>query len=438
MRIKGLFWIFTILILSLLSVLSYHVFYGSSFKLFLIVEGIILLVVIYLIFFYQRLIKPMQLIGDGMDLLKGQDFSSRLREVGEPEADRIVAVFNRMITELKNERLHLREQNQLLDLLVNASPLGVLILDRDYHVILANPAICKILGINDPKSIFKKKLGDIDSPFISELLKIEPYKSRTLSLGNAHIYKATHSSIVDKGFHQSFYLIEPLTEEVYRAEKKAYEKVIRMIAHEVNNTTAGITSSLDSLGNALKEVLPTDEERDLLQTIIERSYKMNRFISNFADVIRIPEPDLREQDLNTLVLSSKRFMEAICRDRNIRLITDLDEVPTEVLIDTVLFEQVLINIIKNAAESIGADGEIYIKTSHDPVVLEIGDTGKGISEKVAGKLFSPFFSTKPYGQGLGLIFVREVLHKHGFSFSLLTYPDGITRFKIVCFRNDLS
>jgi signal transduction histidine kinase len=65
-------------------------------------------------------------------------------------------------------------------------------------------------------------------------------------------------------------------------------------------------------------------------------------------------------------------------------------------------------------------------------MLEIGDTGKGISKDVEAKLFTPFFSTKPNGQGIGLIFIREVLMKHGLTFSLRTYPDGITRFRI-CF-----
>ena len=365
-----------------------------------------------------------------MDLLKGQDFSSRLRTVGQPEADRIVSVFNRMIHELKNERLHLREQNQLLDLLINASSLGVIMLNRDNEIILVNPAVNKMLGLNSSE-MMGKKLQELDSFFASEILKLKLYESKSLSLGNAHIYKATHSSFVDKGFHQSFYIIEPITEEVYRAEKKAYEKVIRMIAHEVNNTIAGITSSLDSLSNSLKEVLSTDEERELLHTLIERSYKMNRFITNFADVVRIPEPDLREQDLNSLVLSSKLFMESVCLDRNISLITDLDETSVKVNLDAGLFEQVLINIIKNAAESIDTNGEIRIITNHNPASLEICDNGKGISEELSQKLFSPFFSTKPYGQGLGLIFVREVLHKHDFSFSLRTYPDGITRFRIL-------
>ena len=99
--------------------------------------------------------------------------------------------------------------------------------------------------------------------------------------------------------------------------------------------------------------------------------------------------------------------------------------------DTSLFEQVLINMVKNSVESIEEKGIITLRTSASPVMLEVADTGRGISKEVETKLFTPFFSTKPNGQGIGLIFIREVLMKHGCSFSLRTYEDGITRFRIM-------
>jgi signal transduction histidine kinase len=123
-------------------------------------------------------------------------------------------------------------------------------------------------------------------------------------------------------------------------------------------------------------------------------------------------------------------MENVCQHRNIKLHMELCEENPIVKMDTSLFEQVLINIIKNSAESIDEGGEIVIRTTASPLMLEVCDNGKGISKEIESKLFTPFFSTKPNGQGIGLIFIREVLMKHGFSFSLRTYPDGITRFRI--------
>ncbi len=431
MRIKGLFWVLTILLLCSMAVISYYVFYSSSIRLFFAVEGLLLLTAVYLFIFYRRIIKPLNIIGSGMELLKEQDFSSRLSRVGQPEADRIVDIFNKMMEQLKNERLHLREQNHFLDLLVNASPMGVIILNLDKEVLSINPAAHKMFGVPFLSEVRGKRLEQIDSPLALELTMIPLYHSQTVRLNDANIYKCTHSSFVDSGFHHSFYLVEILTQEVFKAEKKAYEKVIRMIAHEVNNTTAGITSTLDTLEATFSEMQDTEDICEVLRVSIERCYSMSRFITNFADVVRIPEPQTSIQPLNSVVVSCKRFMEMVCQNRNIQIIMDLDPVSPKVSLDTTLFEQVLLNIIKNAAESIGRDGKIYIRTTETPVCLEIADTGKGIDKETEAKLFSPFFSTKPNGQGIGLIFIREVLQKQNCSFSLRTYADGLTRFRIL-------
>ena len=156
---------------------------------------------------------------------------------------------------------------------------------------------------------------------------------------------------------------------------------------------------------------------------------MSRFITRFADVVKIPEPQLQLVDLNLMVAGCKSFMESICTHRNIHINMNLCGGNAMVNIDPTLFEQVLVNIVKNAAESIGSDGEIYITTQTNSI--EIADNGKGINPDDEKKLFSPFFSTKPNGQGIGLMFIREVLIKHGCTFSLRTYPDGYTRFRIV-------
>ena len=398
MRLKGYFFILTFFLIILGGVILYFggwiyrpLLYGS--------EILIAFLLIYLILFYRKIIKPLDTIGSGMELLREQDFSSRLSLVGQYEADRVVNVFNRMMEQLKNERLRLREQNHFLDLLINASPMGVII-------------------------------TSLDSPLAAELAAIAQGETVTVRLNDSNIYKCTHSSFIDRGFHHPFFLIESLTDEVMKAEKKAYEKVIRMIAHEVNNTTAGITSTLDTVEQALSESEGMEDICEVMQVCTERCFSMSRFITRFADVVKIPEPNLAPVNLNDLVFSCKRFMEGMCTDRNIAITLDIDEELRGVNLDIALFEQVLVNIIKNAAESIGKDGKIQIRTS-SPASIEIVDNGEGITKETEAKLFSPFFSTKPNGQGIGLVFIREVLMRHGCSFSLRTYADGLTRFRII-------
>lgn len=428
MRIKGLFFILVFLLLALGGIL---LFLSSQLNtlFFYIGEGLILFILIYLVFFYRKLIKPLNTIGSGMDLLREQDFSSRLSPVGQYEADRVVNVFNRMMEQLKNERLRLREQNHFLDLLINASPMGVIITTLDDDLSQLNPMALKMLGVR-PEDVQGKKMKEIDSPLAMELANVPKGATTTVRLNDSNIYRCTHSSFIDHGFQHPFFLVESLTDEVMKAEKKAYEKVIRMIAHEVNNTTAGITSTLDTVEQALSTEEGMDDICDVMRVCTERCFSMSRFITRFADVVKIPEPTVSPVNLNDLVFTCKRFMEGMCNDRRIKLRMEPDESLKDVMLDAALFEQVLVNIIKNAAESIETDGEIIIRTL-SPATIEITDNGKGISKETEAKLFSPFFSTKPNGQGIGLIFIREVLMRHGCTFSLRTYADGLTRFRIV-------
>ena len=398
---------------------------------FYLVEGIITLSLIYLVYFYHKVVKPLDTIANGMDLLREQDFSSRLKSVGQLEADRIVDIFNRMMQQLKEERLRLREQNHFLDLLISVSPMGVVILTFDGKVSMANKAALKFLEVDTEEDMLNKGMEDLKTPLAEEMSRLPKDTTETIRLSDSHIYRCSRLSFVDRGFAHPFFLIESLTSEVMKAEKKAYEKVIRMIAHEVNNSVAGITSTLDTVDDALQTMDDTDDLREVMKVCIERGYSLSRFITRFADVVKIPEPQLEEVRLSDRISACERFLENICQDHQVDLRMDLCEENPWVKMDTSLFEQVLINMVKNSVESIEEKGVITLRTSASPVMLEVADTGRGISKEVETKLFTPFFSTKPNGQGIGLIFIREVLMKHGCSFSLRTYEDGITRFRIM-------
>ena len=434
MRIKFFFFILVLFLLGLGGSLIYFVGKMHFMHLY-IIEVLIAFILIYLIVFYRKIVKPMNTIGSGMELLREQDFSSRLSRVGQYEADRIVNIFNRMMEQLKNERLRMREQNHFLDLLIQASPMGVVITNMDGEVSQVNPMAVKMLGVRLEEAT-GKRLEQVDSPLAAELATIPKDETAVVRLNHANVYKCTHSFFIDRGFRHPFFLIERMTEEVMRAEKRAYEKVIRMIAHEVNNTTAGITSTLDTVEQVLSAEDDMEDICDVMRVCTERCFSMSRFITRFADVVKIPEPTLAPVRLNELVSMCKRFMEGMCNDRQIALRLECDPEVGTVRLDASLFEQVLVNIIKNAAESIEGDagrdkpGEIIVRTTA-PAYIEIVDNGPGIGKEAEAKLFSPFFSTKPNGQGIGLVFIREVLTRHGCTFSLRTCNDGLTRFRIL-------
>ena len=291
MRLKTLFFLLILLLVvvwSILLVLALE----SGKLLFYVAEGVSTLTLFLLVYFYRKLVMPLNSIANGIDLLREQDFSSRLSKVGQTEADRIVDMFNGMMDQLKNERLRLREQNHFLDLLINVSPMGVVIIYFDGNVSMMNAAALRFLGFTSQTGLTGKRFDSLDSPLAEEINRLGKETTDTIRLNDSMIYRCSRLSFVDRGFPHPFILIESLTSEVVKAEKKAYEKVIRMIAHEVNNTTAGITSTLETVNEALEEMDNTEDLREVMKVCVERCFGMSRFITNFANVVKIPAPQL--------------------------------------------------------------------------------------------------------------------------------------------------
>ena len=430
MRYRIIFWLLFILIFGMLVAIG-SIFLKTDLRIFIIIEAIALLSIILFILFYNMLLKPYRVIGTGMDLLKQQDFSSRLRPVGHGETDRMIEIFNKMMDQLKEERLHVREQNRFLDLLIDASPQGLIILDYDDKITHINPAGLRLLKIESQSEVIGQKPESTGIEIGKTLASLKHGEDAIIRISGT-IYRCSRSSFMDKGFLRPFILIEELTHEVLKIEKRSYENIIRMMAHEVNNSVAAVSSTLSVISYSLQKN-GENELADVLPAVnasYDRCSHLSRFITNFADVVKIPLPVKSPVELNELAHSVEALCSAECSRRNIRLSLLLANEPCHIQADGIQIEQVLVNIVKNAYESIRENGEIRIVTLPDPCQIIVEDTGPGIPEDIREKLFTPFFTTKISGQGIGLMFIREVFINHGWKFSLTTDEDTITRFRI--------
>lgn len=397
MKLKHYFVLLALGIVLLAGAALYSAFNTNS-TLFYAIEGFTIVLLCYLGYFYRKTIRPYDTLIGGMELVKDLDLTTRLAPSGQHETDLIVRTFNDLLTRLRSEHLTLEEQYSFLSLLIEASPMGIVQCDIDGKTTSMNPAAREML-----------------SPSIEEAMKALPMgQSTTVRLtGGPQLFRISHLSFPDRGFQHPFFLIEPLTAEVRQAEKAAYERIIRMIAHEVNNSVAGIVNLIDSEPAAA-----------------DRLKALSAFVTRFAEVVKIPKPQLQLCDLSEEVEACQPFLENLCAGKPMRLEFCLTDEASPVHLDTVLFQQVLINIVKNAVESIGNNqGHITVTTT--PYQLVVADNGRGIPAEVAQHLFTPFYSTKPQGQGLGLLLIRDILTAHGCTFSLLTDPDDhLTRFTI--------
>lgn len=353
----------------------------------------LLTVLIYIFVF-----RLMDTVDNGINLLKSQDYASRLRKVGQPEADAIVELFNGLMDNLINERQTREEKNLFLQQLIDASAQGIVIMSLDDTIMQTNAAADEMLR-------------SIDIPVL------EDGGSATLRAADGMIYRVVRQSFFDRGFRRTFYLIESLTEEVRNIERDTYGKVIRTIAHEVNNTLGGI----DSVMQVVKDVSEPDIA-EVVESCRERNQKLTDFISAYASLVKIPEPHKVPMDLAHSIEHLKQFISYYTEKAGIHVDYRFEESCT-VELDPMLWEQAIINIIKNAVESISetlrTDGIIEISTDSRGRIT-ITDNGKGITAEQLPMLHTPFYTTKPEGQGIGMTLIREILRRHGCKFTLFT------------------
>jgi PAS domain S-box-containing protein len=382
----------------------------------------------------HRLFGTLDVLRSGAQLLNDSDFQSRFHETGQTELDALVRVYNRMADHLREERTQLQEQHYLLARILAVSPSGIAILDFDGRIDFVNAAAERLLGLT-AEALRGRALAEVDAPLARELAALAPGEARVVALWGGRRVKCHRGSFVDRGFPRSFLLVEELTEELRQYEKAAYEKLIRMLSHEVNNSVGAVGSLLHSCLNYAPR-LPPEERRDFetaLRVVIDRSGRLGDFMRSFAEVVRIPAPRRQPCDLRELLEGIARLLQPSCEERRITWCWSVEDAPEAVLLDRAQIEQALVNVCKNALEAIGSDGRLTVhigRRGARPCVA-IEDSGPGLSEEARAHLFTPFFSTKENGQGIGLTVVREILAQHHFEYSLESAPPAPTRFTVV-------
>ncbi len=408
------------------------VFYQDRVWL-LVVELFFAVSVLFGVLLVRAFFVPLQLIRTGAELMNERDFTCAFVETGQAEMDELIRVYNRMIEALREERLKLTEQHYFLQELINASPAGIIVLDYDGNITDLNPSAARLMMCTRLEAAGKRlsELGDSVGGVLEALAVGE---SRVLSFHGNRRVRCQKSVFFDSGFPRHFILLEELTEELRLSEKRAYEKLIRMMSHEVNNSVGAISSLLESGANYAGQIGSADREdfTTALMVARQRAQDLNGFMRRFADVVRLPLPDRRPCDLISLLEDLVSLVQPDLAKRKICLSWEIPDRPVLIPMDKNQMEQVFLNVLKNAVEAIGQDGTITVKVGCEPdaTVLSIEDSGMGLSAEVHQNLFTPFFTTKAEGQGIGLTLIQEILTQHGFQFVLENVDGKGARFSI--------
>ncbi|MDF2191121.1 ATP-binding protein [Paraflavitalea sp. CAU 1676] len=425
MRLRTKYILFVGIIHLVTLVLTFIIFKEDKI-LFIASEVLVLLSLAFSWQLYRQLITPLKTLMQGIDAIRDRDFNVKFLTTGKYEMDELISVYNAMIDELREERTKQEQQHFFLEKLINTSPTGIIILDYDECIHQVNPQALRLLGMGE-KALLGKPVQSIFHPLLQEISRLGSGESKIVHVNGIETYKLQKSHFIDRGFARYFIMLGELTAEMLAAEKKAYGKVIRMMAHEVNNTVGPVNSIMQSTLQT-HENSPTISRA--LQVAIDRNHNLNLFMRNFAEIVRLPEPQLKPTDLHQLINATGQLMTLKAGEKEVAFEFQLEAEPIIIKADSLQMEQALINIIKNAIEAIEERGSITFITTARPQTLIIRDTGKGIPASKAEQLFSPFFSTKKDGQGIGLTLIREILINHGFEFSLRTISAGNTEFVI--------
>ncbi|WP_018478624.1 sensor histidine kinase [Pontibacter roseus] len=431
MNLRTKFILFAVVVHGLLAAMAWFLLQENKL-LFLGMEALVVASIVITVQLYGAFFKPLNLIRAGIESIRDKDFSTKFVQVGQPELDELVDVYNRMIDQLRQERVAQAEKHYLLEKIIQASPAGIILLDFDNHIESINPAAERYLNL-PTQELLGKPLAELPETWAQQLAQVQAGQPHTFRMSGIRTYRAHRAHFIDRGFQRSFVLIEELTEAIIKNERQAYEKVIRMMSHEVNNSTGAINSILDSVQYYTPQI-EEDHREDFtyaLQVAIDRNTNLSRFMANFADVVRLPAPVKKPIPMQELLQRLERLMQPQLEKRHITLCLKTPVEPMHVPMDEQQMEQALLNILKNAMEAVKSDGHIWVELQQQPPRLSITDDGEGIPEHVRPQLFTPFFSTKETGQGIGLTMIREILLSHGFSFSLETNPQGYTLFSIL-------
>ena len=383
----------------------------------------------------RRAVGYRALAADARRLVHDQAFTSRFLPIGEPDLDEVIAIYNRMVDTLRDERVRLAEQHHFLAQVLAVSPSGIVVLGFDDEITSLNPAAARLLGV--PATAAGRPLSTIHAPLAAAMAGLADGHSQVVGLDGSARVRVQRGGFIDRGFARAFFVLEELTGELRQAERAAYEKLIRVMSHEVNNTVASSTSLLQSSLTYARDLSQEDRSdfEHALSVVIARTGQLNTFMKGFADVFRLPAPARQPCELVAILERVVALLSARADADGIAWRWELDAPAVRISADPAQLEQAILNVVKNAVEAAvagGADGTVTIRVTSKPdqPVLVVEDSGAGLTAEAQANLFTPFFSTKPGGQGIGLTLVGEILAGHGFDYALERTARDTTAFRI--------
>lgn len=351
-----------------------------------------------------------------LEALREEDYSMRSRRAREPGAmGDVFREVNALSTTLRAQRVAAREASALLRKVLAEIDIAVFAFDGRERLMLVNRAGERLLNNAPPAGASAAQLG-LDMFLHADGRQIV---ARRFPSG-AGRWDVWTGSFRERGVPHYLLVISDLSRALREEERKAWQRLVRVMGHELNNSLTPIKSMAATLRTRMAEGADVRALRPDLESglgvIASRAEALGRFMTSYTMLARLPAPRRRNVRLRALV------ERAAAIDTRMRVTVDGEE--ANVAVDPDQLEQLVINLLKNAVDAAGPDGEVRVRWHTDGglLSLEVLDSGPGLAG--TDNLFVPFFTTKPGGSGIGLVLCRQIAEAHEGTLTLENREDG--------------
>jgi len=367
-----------------------------------------------------RAARPLQAIANVLSSLREGDFSLRVRHTSRADAlGEVIAEINSFGATLREQRLGALEASALLETVIDEIDVAVFAFSDSDILALVNRAGERLFDV-PKKHLIGRNAKDLR---LASCLTGSPVQLMEASfLGGAGRWESRRSVFRQSGCPHRLLVLADLSRTLRDEERQAWQRLIRVLGHEMNNSLAPIKSIAGSLITLLeRDQRPSDWEDDALRglgVIQNRSDSLNRFMEGYTRLAQLPPPAPRRMDvagwIHRAISLETRIVVEVVQGPDLEILADEDQL-----------DQLLINLLRNAADaaletggSVRVSWTIFAGSLH----IWIDDDGHGISN--SANLFVPFFTTKPKGSGIGLALCRQIAEAHHGSLSLENRKDA--------------